>query len=164
MQVELEEEEEKEVKDVRADKVGDVGEDERTVTPENTNSSRLLLSQFSSVKNLHRKDKHRRMLSGSLQRKKFFGHESEGGWNSDSETHNSSVSSSIDDVLSCSPSQNSADCVKAPITTNLDGLSSLDSGRNMPRDFFENRQIDRNVCEAGIDALPKTELPKSSSN
>ncbi|XP_017877625.1 uncharacterized protein LOC108623558 [Ceratina calcarata] len=45
---------------------------ERSATPENINSSRLLLSQYSSVKKSHRKDKHNKILSGFLKRQEYF--------------------------------------------------------------------------------------------
>lgn len=45
---------------------------ERACTPEKRNSSRLLLSQFSSVKKSHKKNKHNKILSGFLRRKEYF--------------------------------------------------------------------------------------------
>ena len=69
----------------------------RAVTPENTISTRLLLSQFSSVKKSHKKDKHNRMITGSMQRRKFYAHDSERS--SDCDVHNSSVSSTASEVL-----------------------------------------------------------------
>ncbi|XP_076647102.1 uncharacterized protein LOC143355836 [Halictus rubicundus] len=48
---------------------------ERSCTPEKVNSSRLLLSQFSSVKKSHKKDKHASMLSGFLKRQEYFNKE-----------------------------------------------------------------------------------------
>ncbi|XP_043278622.1 uncharacterized protein [Venturia canescens] len=143
--------EDEENENSRATTSNDVVEDNRAATPENTNSSRLLLSQYSSVKKSHRKDKHKRMLSGSLQRKKFFGQETDSAWNSDSETHNSSVSSSIDDFVSLSPSQNFSDLGKAPNTTNLNDPS-------------EKRCLESNGCEWGVSALPDSDSYKSSPN
>lgn len=46
--------------------------EERATTPERVNSSRLLLSQFSSVKKSHKKDKHNKILSGFLKRQEYF--------------------------------------------------------------------------------------------
>ncbi|XP_015440362.1 PREDICTED: uncharacterized protein LOC107195101 [Dufourea novaeangliae] len=45
---------------------------ERASTPEKINSSRLLLSQFSSVKKSHKKGKHNKILSGFLKRQEYF--------------------------------------------------------------------------------------------
>lgn len=53
----------------------DVSEVERAHTPENVNSSRLLLPQFSSVKKSHKKDKHNKILSGFLKRQEYFNKE-----------------------------------------------------------------------------------------
>lgn len=78
--------------------------EDRAATPENTNSSRLLLSQFSSVKKSHRKDKHRRMITGSMQRKKYLNRETvEAASNSDCDLQNCSVGSSMSDLHSLSP-------------------------------------------------------------
>ncbi|XP_034192076.1 uncharacterized protein LOC117609612 [Osmia lignaria lignaria] len=49
--------------------------EERACTPERVNSSRLLLSQFSSVKKSHKKDKHNKILSGFLKRQEYFNKE-----------------------------------------------------------------------------------------
>ncbi|XP_078044478.1 uncharacterized protein LOC144473975 [Augochlora pura] len=48
---------------------------ERACTPEKVNSSRLLLSQFSSVKKSHKKDKHANILSGFQKRQEYFNKE-----------------------------------------------------------------------------------------
>ena len=48
---------------------------ERACTPENINSSRLLLSQYSSIKKSHRKDKHNKIVSGFLKRQEYFSKE-----------------------------------------------------------------------------------------
>lgn len=48
---------------------------ERACTPENINSSRLLLSQYSSIKKSHRKDKHNKIVSGFLKRQEYFNKE-----------------------------------------------------------------------------------------
>ena len=48
---------------------------ERACTPENINSSRLLLSQYSSIKKSHRKDKHNKIVSGFLRRQEYFNKE-----------------------------------------------------------------------------------------
>ncbi|XP_076624024.1 uncharacterized protein LOC143343233 [Colletes latitarsis] len=53
----------------------DTSEVERACTPEKVNSSRLLLSQFSSVKRSHKKDKHTKILSGFLKRQEYFNKE-----------------------------------------------------------------------------------------
>ncbi|XP_043261118.1 uncharacterized protein LOC122402417 isoform X2 [Colletes gigas] len=53
----------------------DTLEMERACTPEKVNSSRLLLSQFSSVKRSHKKDKHTKILSGFLKRQEYFNKE-----------------------------------------------------------------------------------------
>ncbi|CAK9804351.1 hypothetical protein ANTPLA_LOCUS4015 [Anthophora plagiata] len=45
---------------------------ERSCTPEKVNSSRILLTQFSSVKRSHKKDKHNKILSGFLKRQEYF--------------------------------------------------------------------------------------------
>lgn len=45
----------------------------RSCTPEKVNSSRLLLSQFSSVKKSHKKDKHNKILCEFLKRQEYFG-------------------------------------------------------------------------------------------
>ncbi|XP_015596411.1 uncharacterized protein LOC107268290 [Cephus cinctus] len=45
---------------------------DRACTPENVNSSRLLLSQYSSVKKSHKKDKHKKIVSSFVRRQKFF--------------------------------------------------------------------------------------------
>lgn len=50
----------------------DVSRDERSSTPDKVNSSRLLLSQFSSVKKSHKKDKHNKILCGFLKRQEYF--------------------------------------------------------------------------------------------
>nr|XP_003703344.1 PREDICTED: uncharacterized protein LOC100877396 [Megachile rotundata]XP_012140573.1 PREDICTED: uncharacterized protein LOC100877396 [Megachile rotundata] len=57
------------------DKNSDSSKEERACTPERVNSSRLLLSQFSSVKKSHRKDKHNKILSGFLKRQEYFNKE-----------------------------------------------------------------------------------------
>ncbi|XP_076249731.1 uncharacterized protein LOC143189024 [Calliopsis andreniformis] len=48
---------------------------ERACTPEKVNSSRLLLSQFSSIKKSHKKDKHNKILCGFLKRQEYFNKE-----------------------------------------------------------------------------------------
>ena len=48
---------------------------DRAATPENTNSSRLLLLQFSSVKKSHKKDKNSKILSSFARRKKIFSYD-----------------------------------------------------------------------------------------
>lgn len=50
----------------------DVSRKERSCTPEKVNSSRLLLSQYSSVKKSHKKDKHNKIISGFLKRQEYF--------------------------------------------------------------------------------------------
>ncbi|KAG7196937.1 hypothetical protein KM043_000208 [Ampulex compressa] len=45
---------------------------DRASTPENLNSSRLLLSQFSSVKKSHKKDKHNKIIGEFIRRQKHF--------------------------------------------------------------------------------------------
>ncbi|XP_043584571.1 uncharacterized protein LOC122568658, partial [Bombus pyrosoma] len=50
----------------------DVSRDERSSTPDKVSSSRLLLSQFSSVKKSHKKDKHNKILCGFLKRQEYF--------------------------------------------------------------------------------------------
>lgn len=45
---------------------------DRASTPENVNSSRLLLSNFSSVKKSHRKDKHNKIVSEFMRRQKYL--------------------------------------------------------------------------------------------
>ncbi|XP_071867628.1 uncharacterized protein [Bombus fervidus] len=50
----------------------DVSRDERSSTPDKVSSSRLLLSQFSSVKKSHKKDKHNKILRGFLKRQEYF--------------------------------------------------------------------------------------------
>lgn len=50
----------------------DVSREERSCTPEKVNSSRLLLSQYSSVKKSHKKDKHNKIISGFLKRQEYF--------------------------------------------------------------------------------------------
>ena len=50
---------------------------DRAPTPENLNSSRLLLPQFISVKKSHKKDKRSKMLSGFARRQKIFSYNKE---------------------------------------------------------------------------------------
>ncbi|XP_023289420.1 uncharacterized protein LOC105700583 [Orussus abietinus] len=50
---------------------------ERSLTPEHVNSSRLLLPRYSSVKKSHRKNKHRKILSGFIRRQSLRNREKE---------------------------------------------------------------------------------------
>lgn len=50
---------------------------ERSTTPENTNSSRLLLPNFSSVKKSHKKDKRSKILTNFARRQKIFSYDTE---------------------------------------------------------------------------------------
>lgn len=69
--------------------------EERSSTPEKVNSSRLLLSQFNSVKKSHKKDKHNKILSGFLKRQEYFNKDMDLDINNKYKTFN------VDDTSEC---------------------------------------------------------------
>lgn len=83
----------------------------RASTPENLNSSRLLLGQFSSVKKSHKKNKHKKIVNEFVKRQKYF--------NNNERRQNSDDSSCVSGVESlsspCSSSGSSVSKRRKPI-------------------------------------------------
>ncbi|XP_017795802.1 PREDICTED: uncharacterized protein LOC108577197 [Habropoda laboriosa] len=110
----------------------DVLRGERSCTPEKVNSSRLLLTQFSSVKKSHKKDKHNKILSGFLKRQEYFNKDMElvkickhKGFNSDytSECKGSAEDFSSDLDVSTNIEDSAFSVVHVDANTSLDKLS-----------------------------------------
>ncbi|XP_043527776.1 uncharacterized protein LOC122538082 isoform X2 [Frieseomelitta varia] len=94
----------------------DVSREERSCTPEKVNSSRLLLSQYSSVKKSHKKDKHNKIISGFLKRQEYFNKDIDLVTNNEYKAFNN-------DMTKCKNSmENYSDL---DIATNIDDSTSL---------------------------------------
>ncbi|XP_012258898.2 uncharacterized protein LOC105687664 [Athalia rosae] len=65
----------------------------RAGTPENVNSSRLLLGQFSSVKKSHKKNKHQKIVTEFEKRQKYFNREDQEGSTDNLSTPNNGFAS-----------------------------------------------------------------------
>ncbi|CAL7945438.1 unnamed protein product [Xylocopa violacea] len=97
--------------------------EERSCTPEKINSSRLLLSQFSSVKKSHKKDKHNKILSGFLKRQEYFNKDMDLAINSKCKTFD-------DDGISESKSSMEDFSLDLGVSTNIEDSTSLIVGTN----------------------------------
>ncbi|XP_076767240.1 uncharacterized protein LOC143433668 [Xylocopa sonorina] len=92
--------------------------EDRSSTPEKINSSRLLLSQFSSVKKSHKKDKHNKILSGFLKRQEYFNKDMDLATNSKYKTFD-------DDGVSESKSSTEDFSLDLGVSTNIDDSTPL---------------------------------------
>lgn len=99
----------------------------RAATPDNINSSRLLLHQFSSVKKSHKKDKTSKILSSFARRQKIFSYDK--GRLSSSNCGARNPSSLANDFKSYSLQQIDS---RSSETTN-DGISELQKIQGSPR-------------------------------
>ncbi|XP_043474079.1 uncharacterized protein LOC122506140 [Leptopilina heterotoma] len=99
---------------LKANIIETIESSERSTTPENTNSSRLLLPNFSSVKKSHKKDKRSKILTNFARRQKMFSY--------DREKLQFSSSTSEDEILKINQNLKSPDTSpqKRKSTTNLD--------------------------------------------
>ncbi|KAK9308360.1 hypothetical protein QLX08_001549 [Tetragonisca angustula] len=95
----------------------DMSREERSCTPEKLNSSRLLLSQYSSVKKSHKKDKHNKIISGFLKRQEYFNKDMDLVTNSEYKALNN-------DMIKCKNSMENYSS-DLDIATNIDDSTSL---------------------------------------
>ncbi|XP_076664352.1 uncharacterized protein LOC143366830 isoform X2 [Andrena cerasifolii] len=131
---------------------------ERACTPENINSSRLLLSQYSSIKKSHRKDKHNKIVSGFLKRQEYFNKEVDFVRDTDNEIKVESddgrpeykslgsLSSNSDAVTNVDESTSSATHVDE--TASLNRLSP--SKRKIPLDVSLDRDTHNVSCDSEL--------------
>ena len=132
---------------------------ERACTPENINSSRLLLSQYSSIKKSHRKDKHNKIVSGFLKRQEYFNKEIDFVRDADNEIKGQSddgrpeYNKSVESLSSEFDAVTNADDSTSSVT-HVDEIGSFNrlspSKRKIPLDVSLDRDTHNVSCDSEL--------------
>ncbi|KAK1117006.1 hypothetical protein K0M31_017055 [Melipona bicolor] len=125
----------------------DVSRKERSCTPEKVNSSRLLLSQYSSVKKSHKKDKHNKIISGFLKRQEYLNKDMDLVTNNEYKAFNNDMSKCKNSMenyssdLDIATNIDDSTSLVAPVSLKNSSLEKLSpSKRRKPQDILSDSE------------------------